>query len=133
MAFYLSMGVSLAVEDAVSLATVLDMACPINDELVDYTRLKAALQAFQHARMERVKDIQDASLHAGNMAHIGEGNVRQKLYEALRTDGVDDSDASDVTLATQGVTYGLADQRVRDWCYGHDTVKYMKECYESMV
>ncbi len=135
MAFYLSMGVSLGVEDAVSLATVLDLACPATgaEDICDFDKLGVALRAFEQARMKRVAVIQNASLHAGNMAHVEAGEKREKLYAALRADGAPDAGVEDPVLMTEGITYGLGDQRVRDWCYGHDTIKVMREFYESMA
>ncbi|TQW05031.1 salicylate hydroxylase [Cordyceps javanica] len=140
MAFYLSMGVSMAVEDAVSLVTVLDLACPATcggggsgGGAVDHDKLKTALTVFEHARKERVHIVQDASLHGGNMLHVEDAAARDKVYAAMRADGLHDSDVSEATLATESLTYGLADKRVRDWCFAYDPVKYIKECYEKVA
>ncbi len=132
MAFYLSMGVSMAVEDAVSLATVLDLACP-QEEPVSHERLKIALQVYEQARKERVHIVQDASLHGGHMLHVEDAAARDKVYAALRADGLDDPSISEAVLATESLTYGLADQRVRDWCFAYDPVQYITKCYEATV
>lgn len=135
MAFYLSMGVSLAVEDAASLATVLDLACPArgdNNEPVDHAKLKMALQVFEKVRMERARVVQEASLHGGNVLHVEDEEQRAQLYATMRADGLDAPQASDEVLASKGLTYGLADQRVRDWCFGYDPVKHAQECFASM-
>lgn len=132
MSMYLSMGVSLAVEDAASLATVLELACPV-EKPMDYSKLKTALQIYEKARRDRVTNVQAGSLHAGNMAHVEDVEMRKQLYETLRADGVQDPTISDADLATQGITYGMADQRLRDWYYHHETAKYMEECYKSMA
>ncbi|KAJ6783396.1 hypothetical protein PWT90_05856 [Aphanocladium album] len=133
MAFYLSMGVSMAVEDAVSLATVLELACPAGDghEPVDHAKLKTALQVFESARKERVRIVQASSLHGGNLLHLQDPAAREQMYTALRADGLPDSGISEAELATESLPYGLADLRLRDWCFAYDPVKVVKECYAS--
>ncbi|KAK8146507.1 hypothetical protein G3M48_003008 [Beauveria asiatica] len=138
MSFYLSMGVSLAVEDAASLTAVLDLACPpppatTTTTTINYDKLQKALGVFEHARKERVHIVQDASLHGGHVLHEEDPATREKVYAALRADGLQDEGVSEATLATESPTYGLADQRVRDWCFAYDPAKYIKECYESMA
>ncbi|OAA67680.1 Monooxygenase, FAD-binding protein [Cordyceps fumosorosea ARSEF 2679] len=136
MAFYLSMGVSMAVEDAASLIAVLDLACPaaVKGAAVDHGKLKTALKAFEEARKERVRIVQDASLHGGRMLHVEDATKREKVYAAMRADGLKDADGvSEATLATESLTYGLADQRVRDWCFAYDPVKVVKVCYEAIA
>lgn len=135
MAFYLSMGVSLAVEDAISLAAVLDAACPTTtpDAPVDYANLKKALAAFEQARMHRATTVQESSIHGGRLCHSEDDETRQKLYAVLKADGVKDASLSDDYLATKEITYGLGDQRLRDFCFGYDSAKFMKECYAAMA
>ncbi|PMB68810.1 3-hydroxybenzoate 6-hydroxylase 1 [Beauveria bassiana] len=141
MSFYLSMGVSLAVEDAASLAAVLDLACPPTPPppspppatTTDHDKLQKALRVFEHARKERVHIVQDASLHGGHVLHEEDPATREKVYAALRADGLQDEGMPEATLATESPTYGLADQRVRDWCFAYDPAKYIKECYELMA
>ncbi|EHK15690.1 uncharacterized protein TRIVIDRAFT_126766, partial [Trichoderma virens Gv29-8] len=77
MAFFMSMGVSIAVEDAAALATALDLACPsgTNSNHSDKQRaaaepsLKHALHVFESVRKPRVEAVQEASLHAGDSSH----------------------------------------------------------------
>ncbi|KAM0744074.1 hypothetical protein ACQRIT_001388 [Beauveria bassiana] len=142
MSFYLSMGVSLAVEDAASLAAVLDLACPPTPPppsppppatTTDHDKLQKALRVFEHARKERVHIVQDASLHGGHVLHEEDPAAREMVYAALRADGLQDEGMPEATLATESPTYGLADQRVRDWCFAYDPAKYIKECYELMA
>ncbi|KAF1735129.1 3-hydroxybenzoate 6-hydroxylase 1 [Beauveria bassiana] len=139
MSFYLSMGVSLAVEDAASLAAVLDLVCtppsppPATTTTTDHDKLQKALRVFEHARKERVHIVQDASLHGGHVLHEEDPAAREMVYAALRADGLQDEGMPEATLATESPTYGLADQRVRDWCFAYDPAKYIKECYELMA
>ncbi|KAM3470351.1 hypothetical protein MY5147_006452 [Beauveria neobassiana] len=144
MSFYLSMGVSLAVEDAASLAAVLDLACTpppppsppspaTTTTTTDHDKLQKALRVFEHARKERVHIVQDASLHGGHVLHEEDPAAREMVYAALRADGLQDEGMPEATLATESPTYGLADQRVRDWCFAYDPAKYIRECYELMA
>lgn len=122
MAFYLSMGVSLAVEDAAALASVLNKATNASDNKtsIDADRLKKALQAYETARKARSTAVQLASLHAGDMAHVENGPRREKLYDTLRKDGMG-LPVNPVAFHTR-TSYGLADKDVRDWCYNFDAV-----------
>lgn len=135
MAFYLSMGVSLAVEDAASLAEALDLACPAlkdtSDAQVDEVKLKRAIGAFETVRKARARVVQEASLHAGNMAHIEDPQKRSRLYELLRTDGADETIPFEPATITQREGYGLADRKVRDWCYNYDVQGETRKAYES--
>ncbi|KAM3553751.1 hypothetical protein MY1884_006492 [Beauveria asiatica] len=122
------------------LASVVDLetysshlSSPPATTTINYDKLQKALGVFEHARKERVHIVQDASLHGGHVLHEEDPATREKVYAALRADGLQDEGVSGATLATESPTYGLADQRVRDWCFAYDPAKYIKECYESMA
>ncbi|KAL7961420.1 hypothetical protein V8C34DRAFT_311918 [Trichoderma compactum] len=91
MAFYMSMGVSIAVEDAAALATVLDLACPSDTSsnlfdkpsVVVDPKFKHALDVFEIVRKPRVEAVQEASLHGGDSSHTSHEAERSVLYEAL--------------------------------------------------
>ncbi|KAF2628331.1 FAD/NAD(P)-binding domain-containing protein, partial [Macroventuria anomochaeta] len=72
MAFYLSMGVSLAIEDAAALATALDLHTSNPKGL----SLAKAMRLFEKVRKPRAERIRDASLHAGAMLHLPPGSER---------------------------------------------------------
>ncbi|KAF2729734.1 FAD/NAD(P)-binding domain-containing protein [Polyplosphaeria fusca] len=83
MAFYLSMGVSLAVEDATALASALEQHTSDADSIT----LSTAVKKFEEARKPRVELIRDASLHAGTMLHLPPGRDRVVRDEAALKDG----------------------------------------------
>ncbi|KAK5989206.1 FAD-dependent monooxygenase OpS4-like protein [Cladobotryum mycophilum] len=132
MAFYLSMGVSLAVEDAVSLTTVLDLACPVSAATKDSQNslnaenVRAALHVFETVRKKRAQAVQDASLEAGNTLHVPEGRGRELLYEALREANEDLPVNMQAEKLEQrrvhNVSSGISDKATRDWCYGYDAI-----------
>lgn len=135
MAFYLSMGVSLAVEDAASLVTALDLACPATESGheggVNEANLQRAVRAFETVRKARAKTVQEASLHAGNMLHVAEKEKRDLMYKLLQSDGASEVLSFEPTRITQRAGYGLADKEVRDWCYNYDVQGETKKAYES--
>lgn len=144
MAFYMSMGVSLAVEDATALTTALNFveirsnskrngstqnsATPESVEL-----LSKVMRAFEKARMRRVRAVQKASLYAGDTLHVEDGEQREALYEALRhSDGdllqppIDEHTAAKHTIqivpgeVERCGPGGISDKATRDWCYDFD-------------
>lgn len=145
------MGVSLAVEDAVSLTKALELENLVPAlgrgtaqrdnqralrEDVDINALKRAVKTFETVRKRRAEAMQRASLHAGNMIHLPEGTERNTVYETL-------SRAHEETIASEVVRerietntsaegesdrrlcYGIADTAIRDWCYVYDAVADM--------
>lgn len=151
MAFYMSMGVSIAVEDAAALVAVLDLACPPDtdpsfsherSEDVD-SKLKHALYVFETVRKPRVEAVQEASLHGGDSSHTSDEMERSVLYEALspsREGGVwplegDASRGEFVQKTTRTGQRlgpgGIIDKGTRDWCYDYDAVGAVQEYYKS--
>lgn len=151
MAFYMSMGVSLAVEDAAALATVLDLACPpgtdpnLSDKRSQAVepKLKHALHVFEIVRKPRVEAVQEASLHGGDSSHTSQERERSVLYEALgrlhkeevwplegdasRGEFVRKCKRTGQRLGPGGIT----DKGTRDWCYNYDAVRVIEEYYKS--
>lgn len=117
MAFYLSMGVSLAIEDGAALATALDLHT-LDPENV---ALAKAMELFERVRKPRAEKIRDASLHAGAMLHLPPGLERELRDESARNDGaVSGARTGDVLL--DWVSYGITDSKIRKECYGYDVV-----------
>lgn len=129
MAFYLSMGVSVAVEDAVSLATVLNIACPTTSTGLDSENLKAALSVFEGVRKRRATEVQRASLRGGDSYHVPAGKERDALHRVMShaNDLVEvspeelgaDLDGVDEISCAVG---GMMNRKTRDWCYGYDAI-----------
>ncbi|RDW63349.1 hypothetical protein BP6252_10894 [Coleophoma cylindrospora] len=116
MAFYLSMGVSMAVEDAEVLTECISL----------YQRsektLGQAMKVFETVRKERAEIVRDASLNAGNILHLPQGAAQEQRDRALKDDGVSAGTCvsdSDYVVRT---SYGIGDQQTRDWCYGYDVL-----------
>ena len=122
MAFYLSMGVSLAIEDATALATALDLHVkdPANVSLVK------AVELFEKVRKPRVEKIRDASLHAGTMLHLPPGYERELRDQSASNDGAIDG-ARDGDALLGWVSYGITDKTIRKECYGYDVMAAMLE------
>lgn len=149
MAFYLSMGVSLAVEDAVALGEALRLAFASGQDTeaemplkTVSTRLKEALRVFERVRIPRASAIQEASLHAGNILHLPDGPEQDIRDEGLRRcddywppepqprqEGHEDERAE--CEKARRCVYGIADKRTRDWCYGYDAAGAVREAWES--
>ncbi|KAJ6103369.1 salicylate hydroxylase [Penicillium sp. IBT 16267x] len=108
MAFYMSMGVSLAVEDAVSLATVLDLARESTD--TGPAALKHALDVFEMVRKRRAEAVQKASLRAGDSFHVPDGKEREAMYKLMARCNYDiESGMFELSEVEAGTG---------DWCYG---------------
>lgn len=121
MAFYLSMGVSLAIEDATALATALElhMSSP------DMTPLATAMSLFEKVRKPRAEKVRDASLHAGAMLHLPPGRERDLRDESAKNDhAVIESRRGDALL--DWTSYGITDRTIRGDCYGYDVVAEMR-------
>lgn len=141
MAFYLSMGVSLAVEDAVSLAAVLDLSC--SESSTPYaSELQKALSVFEEARKRRAESVQRASLRAGDSFHVVDGREREGMYELMRHTNEDfDVSPDSLEVAVNGqLDYdtaraigGLANKKTRDWCYGYDAIADVTRCFRSRL
>lgn len=120
MAFYLSMGVSLAIEDAAALAAALDW----HAQDPEHVSVARAVGLFEEVRKPRVEKIRDASLHAGRMLHLPPGVERELRDESARNDGA-------VAGARRGdalvdwCSYGITDATIREECYGYDVVSEM--------
>lgn len=147
MAFFLSMGVSLAVEDAAALCAVLnhvenesrrptDSSTLTNgngdqSSKVDFNVLATSMQAYQRARSRRVLAVQRASLHAGETLHVQDGAGRDELYAALRCSHDEMLSVSASSIKTTQLAAGqpercgpggISDKTTRDWCYDFDAI-----------
>lgn len=120
MAFYLSMGVSLAVEDAAALSACLELHT--NDKMP----LVEAMSLFEQVRKPRAEAVRDASLHAGAMLHLPPGKKRDQRDAAAKSDGATCKEADgggDFAFLVNRNSYGITDKSIRDWCYGYDVVQ----------
>ncbi|RFU74556.1 salicylate hydroxylase [Trichoderma arundinaceum] len=153
MAFYMSMGVSIAVEDAAALAAVLDLACPSDlnstpsseQSGTGMRRLKHALHVFETVRKPRVEAVQEASLNGGDSQHASEAKERRILYEALghsHTDEIwpmeNDTSRGEFVRRCKRTGErlgpgGIADKGTRDWCYHYDAIGAIEEHYKSSI
>ncbi|KAL6908520.1 FAD/NAD(P)-binding domain-containing protein [Trichoderma evansii] len=150
MAFYMSMGVSIAVEDAAALAAALDLACPPGSNFslsneADGRRLKHALHTFETVRKPRAEAVQEASLHGGDSLHTSNEEERRVLYEALGHSHKDevwpldnDSSRDDFVRKCKSTGQrlgpgGITDKGTRDWCYNYDAIGAIEEYYKSSV
>ncbi|KAL9484663.1 hypothetical protein ACSS6W_003452 [Trichoderma asperelloides] len=148
MAFYMSMGVSIAVEDAAALAAALDLACPPGSSFVlsneaDGRGLKHALHAFETVRKPRAEAVQEASLHGGDSLHTSSKEERRVLYEALGHSHRDEiwpleNDAGGGSFVQRCKSTGqrlgpggITDKGTRDWCYNYDAIAAVEEYFKS--
>lgn len=140
MAFYMSMGVSLAVEDAVSLATVLNLAFPDPGTSPDTKKLKDALAVFEEVRKRRADNVQRASLRAGYSFHVADGKEREAMYRLMRHTNEDFEVMEDcLDIGSNGrdridcAVGGIANKKTRDWCYGYDAVGDVTDAYSLLI
>jgi salicylate hydroxylase len=122
MAFYLSMGVSMAVEDAAAICECLSLhqnqGIPLNK----------AFGMFEKVRKQRAEAMRDASLHAGNILQMPPGPARNARDRAFASDGRSaGDDQADQQFYTHRNSYGIADEGIRDWCYGYDVVETVRK------
>lgn len=144
MAFYLSMGISLAVEDAVALAEVLSLLekHSANDVASSDSNpqptLPQALALFESQRKPRAEAIQRASLRAGNVLHLPSGRAQRMRDASMAADGSVLEDGAEQkghegderreaeAEDERSFVYGIADRRTRDWCYGFDAAEEVR-------
>ncbi|KAF1962313.1 salicylate hydroxylase [Byssothecium circinans] len=119
MAFYLSMGVSMAVEDAAALVATLDL----HTASASTVSLSAAMSLFERVRKPRADAVRDASLHAGAMLHLPPGAERDARDEAARSDGVQEEALKKGDCLLDWTSFGITDQTIRGVCYGYDVVE----------
>ncbi|KAM0514739.1 hypothetical protein ACHAPE_006413 [Trichoderma viride] len=149
MAFYMSMGVSIAVEDAAALAAALDLARPPGSSFAlsneaDARRLKHALHVFETVRKPRAEAVQEASLHGGDSLHTSNEEERRVLYEALGHSHNDEIWPLENDTSTRGNSVrrckstgqrlgpgGITDKATRDWCYNYDAIGAIEDYYKS--
>ncbi|KAH8684494.1 putative monooxygenase [Tricladium varicosporioides] len=120
MAFYLSMGVSMAVEDAETLTGCISMMQKRNGSLGH------AMGVFEKVRKRRVEAVRDASLHAGNVLQLKRGPEQEARDGALRSDGVEEGASQTDEFYVKKMSYGIADQEIRDWSYGYNVLKQVE-------
>lgn len=122
MAFYLSMGVSLAIEDATALTTALELHTSTSNGC----SLARAMKLFEDVRKPRAERIRDASLHAGELLHLPPGPERDLRDQSAKNDGaVAEAQTGDMLL--QWTSYGITDKQIRKEVYGYDVVDDIRQ------
>lgn len=124
MCFYLSMGVSMAAEDAAALAECLKLMQASNGKV----SLAEAMRLFESVRKPRAEIIRDASLNAGHVLHLPKGEARDNRDTHLKNNGglsmySEDMGVDDIAGIMRSSRYGIIDNTIRDWCYGYDVVE----------
>jgi salicylate hydroxylase len=120
MAFYLSMGVSMAVEDAEALTECISL-----QQKTDRS-LEQAMAVFEKVRKERAEAVKDASLHAGNILQLPQGLEQEVRDRSLKDDGSSVRTLEGNDFYATRTSYGIADQKIRDWCYGYDVIEKVR-------
>lgn len=124
MAFYLSMGVSTAVEDAAALAECVTLKASSD------VRLDSAMNVFEKARKCRAEAVKDASLHSGNTLQMPAGVDRDARDRVLETNGRCIESRGE-HFWSEGVSYGLVDDEIRDWSCAYDAIEAVRKERES--
>jgi salicylate hydroxylase len=117
MAFYMSSGVSMAVEDAAALAEC--VACG------DRLPLSRSMKIFEQHRIERTSAVAEASLRAGNALHLPDGPEQEARDALLRLDESGETTADNPC--------GLISPETRDWVYSYDTKKVMRRLLDEVM
>ncbi|KIW25189.1 uncharacterized protein PV07_08388 [Cladophialophora immunda] len=138
MAFYLSMGISMAVEDAVALAECLSLLESATTTCSTDTKgdcaarskprpsLSSALGLFESVRKPRAEAVQAASLRAGNILHLPPSAAQETRDAMLQVDGKTESEED------RQYVYGIADRETRDWCYGYDAALETRKAWSEL-
>ncbi|KAJ5818258.1 hypothetical protein N7474_003849 [Penicillium riverlandense] len=113
---YLSMGVSMAVEDAAALSKALSYATDKHD-------LKPSLRLVEQIRINRTRQVQKASLANGQVLHICDGPEQQARDAELRP--------SVEGKPLDRSPYGINDRATQAWCYGCDVERDIEEAWVS--
>lgn len=125
MAFYLSMGVSLAVDDAECLTACLALMNKSD------TTLQQAMSIFESVRKPRAEAVSAASLHAGNTLQLSPGTGQDVRNLALASDGASIGILEDEEFYKHKQSYGIADKQIRDWCYSYDAVAAVEQEWQK--
>jgi salicylate hydroxylase len=126
MAFYLSMGVSMAVEDAEALTECLALVQK------GYTTLDQAISIFETVRKPRAEAVKAASLHAGKILQLPPGPTRDSRNLALKSDGASIGIVEDERFYETKSSFGIGDKLIRDWCYSYDAVEAVKKEWQRV-
>ncbi|TID18295.1 FAD/NAD(P)-binding domain-containing protein [Venturia nashicola] len=125
MAFYLSMGVSLAVEDADVLTACLELM-----KKSGITQ-QEAMCIFEAVRKPRAEAVSAASLHAGNTLQLPRGTDQDVRDLALASDGASIDVQEDEQFYKHKKSFGIADKQIRDWCYSYDAVAAVEQEWQK--
>lgn len=135
MSFFLSMGLSLAIEDAAAL-----LVCLLNYAGGDggNSDLSKAMRVYQSVRRSRANVVREASLHNGHMLHLPPGPERDKRDESLRTDGASDPLRAEVDgagrhFSATRLSFGILDHKVRDYFYGYEIADEIHEQWNKIA
>ncbi|PVI05742.1 salicylate hydroxylase [Periconia macrospinosa] len=123
MAFYLSMGVSMAVEDAAALAWVVERSTDSSQAI----SLASAMSLFVKVRKPRAELIRDASLHAAAILQLPPGPDRDIRDAAAMQDGLVGEASKQGNCLVDWKSYGIADRTIRDACYSYDVIADIEE------
>ncbi|KAF5854552.1 hypothetical protein GGP41_007331 [Bipolaris sorokiniana] len=128
MSFYLSMGVSLAIEDGLALATALayHVSCP------ETFSLASAVTLFETVRKPRAEKISAASQHAGDLLHLSPGPQRDMRDRAARRDGAEGEEETRGDPLLDWTSYGITDKKIRQWVYGYDVLEEVESKKQEM-
>lgn len=124
MPYFLSMGVSMAAEDAAALCECLQLMNESNGRVT----LSESMKLFEDVRKERAEVVRNASLHAGQVLHTPEGEERLTRDALLHNNGGNsyyhkNMNISEIRELVSGWRYGIIDNTMRDWLYGYDVVE----------
>ena len=117
----------MAVEDVAALSECLTHVKHDSDEpsTSSSTSLRSALDVFERTRQPRTKEVQEASLEAGNKVHLPDGSEQEVRDAAML------SDADGETINPSA--YALMDVRARDRWYSYDAVQAVKDVWAQTV
>ncbi|KAJ9659041.1 hypothetical protein H2198_003330 [Neophaeococcomyces mojaviensis] len=131
MCFYLSMGVSMAAEDAAALTECLNLMQGSSGKVT----LADAMKLFECVRKPRAKMIRDASLNAGRVLHLPVGQERNIRDASLQNNGGQSTYTKDIAIneiveLAMSSRYGIVDNTIRDWCYRYDVVDDIRKQWQ---
>ena len=111
---YMSQGAAMAVEDAAALAEAID-------HVDDVCEIPVALRVWERVRIERTRQMQEASLINGKLWHFPDGPEQQARDEAMRPEV---EGRSFLRSPNQ-----WSDPTTQWWCYGYDAERAVREVF----
>lgn len=132
MAYFLSIGVSMAVEDAVGLTTCLELMHKSGGRI----SLSQAMALFEEVRKPRAQIVRDASANAGRVLMLPPGKEQDQRDQYMKADGGESDvpepkDLAGIRKFVINSRYGIIDKGMREWLYNYDVAHDIEDTWKQ--